>query len=63
MTSMWRSRSSRGLTLAASVTIAVLAPVEIVFGEELVRPDMLFLLGLSSGGLALGLWSRTQRTT
>jgi hypothetical protein len=39
----------------------VLAPVEFAAGEELVRPDTLFLLGLSCGALALAMWARNRK--
>ena len=61
--SAWNLGGSRGLALVASVSAAVLAPIEFVPGEELVRPEMLLLLGLSCAGLALGMWARNRSTT
>jgi hypothetical protein len=52
---------SRFLVLVLFVSLAVLAPVEFAPGHELIRPEMLFLLGVSSGGLALGMWARNAR--
>jgi hypothetical protein len=53
--------ASRCVVLLLLVGLAVLAPVEFAPGHELVRPEMLLLLGLSSGGLALGMWARNAR--
>jgi hypothetical protein len=58
MTARRIAGSSRFVVLVLLVGLAVLAPVEFAAGHELIRPEMLFLLGVSSGGLALGIWAR-----
>lgn len=50
------------VTLVASIAVAVLMPIEFEPGWELIQPDLLFLLGVSCAGLALGHWARDQRT-